>query len=196
MLTHVRRSFSPAATPSPSPARSLTPAAPTWSQGIVRDALGEDRWGLLDGRQVLQAVSCLVKPVPNDRVLVATMADGADYILHVLVRELPGSATLAVPGAEHLLICQHRVDVCATQSIALRAMDSVELTAVRGSLSLNARNLFASAAESLVQTARSYIGQVEQFVVNASQLLHLRGEQMLITARKDAKIDAERISLG
>ncbi len=188
MLANSRRSF--ASSP------SAACVAPLWSEAIVHDALGDDGWSLHDGRRAHQAVSCLIRPAPRDHVLVATLADGGAYILHVLAREPGGSAMLAVPGADGLSICQRTVEVCATQTIALRAMDSVEVTAVRGALSLSARNLFASAAESLVHTARSYVGQVEQLLLNASALMHLRGEQMVITARRDAKIDAERISLG
>jgi hypothetical protein len=37
---------------------------------------------------------------------------------------------------------------------------------------------------------------VEQFLLDARQFLSLHGEQVMIIARQDAKIDAERISLG
>jgi Protein of unknown function (DUF3540) len=175
---------------------SRSPMAPAWSEAVIRLALGADTWRLDNGRQARQAVSCLVTPAPGDRVLIATLADGADYVLHVLARDNRGDATLSVPGADRLSIRQSHVDVSASETIALRAADDIELTSVRGSLSLNARNVFASATESLVHTARSYVGQVEQFLLNARQLLRLHGEQAIITARQDAKIDAERISLG
>jgi len=84
----------------------------------------------------------------------------------------------------------------AASAATYMVSNEIELTAVQGPLSLNARQIFTNASESLVQTARSYIGQVEQFLLNARQLLRLHGEQTMITARQDAKIDAERISLG
>ena len=114
----------------------------------------------------------------------------------MLDREDRECATLAVPGAQRLSIRQGCVDVAAERGIALRAGHEVEITAVQGSLMLTARNLFASAAESMVHTASSYVGQVEQFLISARQLLRLHGEQAIVTARQDAKIDAERISLG
>ncbi|MGO4702997.1 DUF3540 domain-containing protein [Dyella sp. 2RAB6] len=170
--------------------------APTWFEATVHDAAGRDSWRLDDGRSAHQAVSCVVTPQPGDRVLLVATADGDCFVLHVLARAEGGRATLAVPGAEAVSIRQAEVDIAATRSIALRAGDGVEVTAVQGTLALNGRQLFACAAESLVQTARTYVGQVEQFLLDARQLLRLHGEQAMITARQDAKIDAERISLG
>jgi hypothetical protein len=171
-------------------------ATPVWSEAVVSEALDDSYWRLDDGRRVQQAVSCLITPAPGDRVLIATLVDGSDYVLHVLSREDRSRATLSVPGTQRLSIHQQSVDVSATQTIALRATNNIEVTAVHGAVSLTARNVFASATESLVNTARTYVGQVEQFLLSARQLLRLHGEQAIITARQDAKIDAERISLG
>ncbi|HEY9131313.1 MAG TPA: DUF3540 domain-containing protein [Dyella sp.] len=169
--------------------------APYWFEAVIRDSLEDGAWRLDDGRATRQAVSCLVTPQTGDRVLVLGASGDECFVLHVLEREQGGRATLTVPGADSVSIRQGHVDI-ASQTIALRSSDSMELTAVQGPISLNARNMFVGAAESLVHTARSYIGQVEQFMLQARQLLRLHGEQAVITARQDAKIDAERISLG
>lgn len=174
----------------------VVPTALAWFEASIHAAAGRDTWRLDDGRSARQAVSCLVTPQPGDRVLLVGTADGECFVLHVLARADGGRATLAVPGADALSIRQAEVDIAATRSIALRAAGDVEVTAVQGVLSLNARQLFASAAESLVHTARTYVCQVEQFLLDARQFLRLHSEQAMITARQDAKIDAERISLG
>lgn len=176
--------------------RSFTRSTPQLSEAVIHEALDGHAWRLEDGRAARQATSCVVTPEPGDRVLLVSMADDSRYVLHVLSRQDRRGATLNVPGAERLSIRQENIDVAASQTIALRAARDMELTAVQGPLSLNARNIFASAADSFVQTACSYVGQVEQFMLHARQLLRLHGEQTLVTARQDAKIDAERISLG
>ena len=163
---------------------------------IVRDRGEDGMCRLVDGRRARQAVSCLLAPEPRDRVLVHTADDGETFVLHILDRRDRRCAVLAAPGAERLSIRQQSVDVAASRDIALRAGEGVEVTAVRGSLMLGARNLFASASESLVHTASTYVGKVGQYLVSARQLLRLDGEQAVLTARQDAKIDAERISLG
>lgn len=175
--------------------RSFTRSTPQLSEAVIHEALDGHVWRLEDGRAARQATSCVVTPEPGDRVLLVSMADDSRYVLHVLSRQEHRGATLNVPGAERLSIRQANIDV-ASQTIAMRAVGEMELTAVQGPLSLNARNIFASAAESLVHTACAYVGQVEQFLLHARQLLRLHGEQTLVTARQDAKIDAERISLG
>ncbi|WP_369930330.1 DUF3540 domain-containing protein [Xanthomonas sp. NCPPB 2632] len=162
---------------------------------IVRDMAEAGTWRLADGRLARQAVSCLVTPEPGDRVLLHGSDDDL-FVLHVLDRKDRRSACLSVPGAERLSLRQDTVDVTATKDIAVRAGQGIELTAVRGSLMLSARNLFASAAESLVHTAATYVGKVDQFLVSARHLLRLDGEQAVLDARQDVKIDAERITLG
>ncbi|MET0616277.1 MAG: DUF3540 domain-containing protein [Luteibacter sp.] len=169
--------------------------ASSQADAVILDLAADGCFRLVDGRRARQAVSCLVTPGPGDRVLVHDADDGS-FVLHVLDRRDRRCATLAVPGVQRLSIRQPSVDIAASTDIALRAGDGIELTAVRGSLSLNARNLFASASESLVHTAATYVGKVGQFLVSARHLLRLESEQAMLSARQDAKIDAERISLG
>jgi hypothetical protein len=171
-------------------------AAPARADALVQEALEGHLWRLDDGRTAHQAVSCLIAPQPGDRVLLAESSEGRLYVLHVLERQERSCATLTVPGAQRLSIRQGSVHVTADRELALCAGEQAQLTAVRGPLTLTGHHLFASAAESMVSTARSYIGQVEQFLLTARQLLRLHGEQAIVTARQDAKIDAERISLG
>ena len=171
-------------------------STPHLSEAIVHEVLEDNFWRLDDGRCAQQATSCLITPQAGDRVLLVCMADDSHYLLQVLTRKENSHATLAVPGADRLSIQQRQVDVSASKGIALRAMENVEVTALRGPISLTARNIFTSAADSLVQTARSCIGQVDQFLITARQLMRLHSEQTIVTARQDAKIDAERISLG
>ena len=175
---------------------SRTRSTPQLSEAVIHEAVDNEMWRLQDGLCARQATSCLITPQAGDRVLLVCMADDSHYVLHVLSRQDKRSATLAVPGTERLSIQQGSIDVSATQAIAMRAGGEVAITALHGPLSLGAPNIFTSATESLVHTARSYVGQVEQLLFKASQLLRLHGEQVIVTARQDAKIDAERISLG
>ncbi|KGI78444.1 hypothetical protein LF63_0108110 [Oleiagrimonas soli] len=170
--------------------------APEWSEAVIHSSLDDGLWLMQDGRSARQAVSCLITPQAGDEVLLVRTAEGRYHVLHVLDRVEREQVVMTVPGAQRLTIRQPDVDVSAEQTISMRAADGVDITAARGSLSLNARNVFTSAAESLVQTAYHYVGQVEHFLVSARQLLRIDSEQALVTARQDAKIDAERVSLG
>jgi hypothetical protein len=178
--------------------RSLTRQrnSPQLSEAVIHEALGDDHWRLDDGRSAQQATSCLIRPEAGDRVLLVCMADTSHYVLHVLARVEPRNATLSVPGADSLAIRQNHVDVAATQTIALRAACEVEISAAQGTLSLRGRDVLTSAVQSLVHTARSCVSQVDRFMLDARELLRLHGEQTIVTARQDAKIDAERVSLG
>jgi len=88
------------------------------------------------------------------------------------------------------------VSIRATEQIALHALRDVDITAATGVLSLNARNLFTTVQESLVQNVRHFVGKAEQYLLDAKQLLKLHGKQALITAEHDVKVDGERISMG
>ena len=164
------------------------------SSGKISLEIEENRYRLEDGRRARQAFSCLIEPQAGDEVLVF---DGEEsFVVAVLARPQAGEAVLTVPGARALSIRQPRIALDAVEHAALRSGRDLELTAATGTLALNARDLFTTVAGSLVENVRHYVGRVEQYLLEARGLLRLHGEQALVTAEKDVKVDAERISMG
>jgi len=159
-------------------------------------SLGSHSFLLNDGRSATQALSCLICPEVGDQVLVATCNGDTPYILHILCRPNLQQAQLSVPGAEQLCIQQGKVTIAAKQSISLSALVDVEVSAATGVLSLNARSLFATVSENLVQNVGHFIGRAEHYLLEVKQLLGMHGQQVLVTAEHDVKVDAERISMG
>jgi hypothetical protein len=105
-----------------------------------------DRWFLFDaaGRaplRALRAESCLVEPECGDTVLLAAGgANAISYVLAVLARANPQSATLALPGdvALHteqgaLRVEAANIDMNAARGVALRAPEIV-MEGVRGEM--------------------------------------------------------------
>jgi hypothetical protein len=178
------------------PPRAPAQLEPGWAEANVAVELKDGSYLLDDGRIARQAASCLVAPELGDRVLVAACRQNDNYIVHLLARQCAESAFVGVPGAQQLTLRQPRIALCASERLALHSARDVELTAAAGTLSLSARNLFATVAESLVQNARQYVGNVEHYLLQARQILRLHGKQASITAEHDVKVDAERISLG
>lgn len=150
---------------------------------------------LNDGRIARQALSCLIRPEIGDHVL-ASACQHDTYILHILQRHGLRQAQLSVPGVSDLRIEQEQLSLMASDSIRLRALHDVEVSAASGVLSLNARNLFTTVQESLVQHAGHFIGKAGHYLLEVRQLLRLHSQQALITAEEDVKVDGERISMG
>jgi hypothetical protein len=167
-----------------------------WSEACVAIALDDNRFLLDDGRLARQALSCLVTPEAGDRVLAAASALGEHYVVHVLARAAGAAVRLEAPGADELRIVQPRIALQATDEIALRSLRGVEVTAATGVLALNANNLHCTVNESLVESMRNYVGQADQYLLEAAGLLRLQGEHAMLLAERDVKVDAERISVG
>lgn len=149
-----------------------------------------------DGRRARRAVSCLVELQPGDRVLAASGAEGDTHVLHVLVRPPGGDAAVSVPGAHALAVRQPRIALHAQERVDIGSAGDVAVTAAGGSLSLEGRSVFVRAVDSLVQQAEHLIGRAGQYLLDARGLLRLHGEHALITAERDVKVDADRISMG
>ena len=194
------------------PPLSMTHEPPNpWIEATVDEALPEHRFGLTDGRIAAQAASCLLCPLPGDRVLVFDGREGR-YITAVLLRATapvqpvctgrdetaaaPATARLSVPGAERLLIQQPQIDIQAQTSLRLQSRGDAALTSAHGTVSISAQHLLSTVSGSLVQTARHWVTQVEHGLLQAKALLRMHGGQTLITAKDDMKLDAERISMG
>ncbi len=156
----------------------------------------DDGGCLLDnGARATRALSCLIEPRVGDRVLAAQTGDGACHLLHILEREDRERAELSVPGADTLALRQSRIAVHAHDSLDLGSADTASLSAL-GTLSLNGGSLFASVRETLVAQAEHYVGRFGQYLLDVRALLRLHGKDALLTAERDVKVDAERISMG
>ncbi|ALU89501.1 hypothetical protein Hrubri_2316 [Herbaspirillum rubrisubalbicans M1] len=172
------------------------PLGPNWSEAQVVLELNDGNYLLDDGRVAQQALSCLLKPCVGDKALITVCQHGDIYILHLLQRQRGTSACLNLPGVQQLTITQPQIGIVATGDLGLAALGDVEVTASSGVLRLNARNLFTTVSESLVENVQHYIGRVGQYLLDVTDLFRVHGQQTSITAEQDVKIDAERISLG
>lgn len=171
------------------------PLGPDWSEAQIALELGDGSYLLDDGRMAQQSLSCLLKPSAGDRVLVAVCQEQI-YVLHLLARARSSAACINLPGIEQLTITQAQISVVASDSLGLAALGDIEVTAASGVLRFNARNLFTTVSENLVENVQHYIGRAEQYLLDVKHLLRLHGKQASVTAEQDVKIDAERISLG
>ena len=159
-------------------------------------ALEQHAYLLNDGRMAHQALSCLVRPEVGDHVLTATCQNDTSYILHILQRPEPKHVQLGAPGASEMRIEQSRITLNAAENITLHSLADVDVTAATGVLSLNGRNLFTTVHESLVQSVGQFVGKAEHYLLEVRQLLRMHGQQAIVTAEQDVKVDGERISMG
>ncbi len=187
------------------PIASTAPAAPAAPVALADTritVLFDDGSCLLgNGMRALRAVSCLVEPQIGDRVLASTSTDGPCHVLHILARNEgtrseSDSARLSVPGVTGLSLCQARIAVHAVESLHMGSAGEASLSAAGGTLSLNGRNLFVSVTDSIVEQANHYVGKIGQYLLDVRALLRLHGNDALLTAAHDIKVDAERISMG
>jgi len=175
---------------------SFSPLEPMWAEATIAVELANGNYLLDDGRVARQAASCVVTPALGDRVLVAACRPNDNYIVHLLTRQQCEEASLGVPGARRVTICQPELVLGASERLALHSLRDVEVTAASGTLSLTARNLFSTVAESMVENVRHYVGSIEQYLLDVKSMLRMHGKQASITAENDIKVDAERISMG
>lgn len=179
------------------PSAPTAPAVPTALVDTRIALLFEDGGCLLgNGVRAMRAVSCLVEPHVGDRVLASSTADGSCHVLHILARSEGDSANLSVPGASGVALRQSRIALHAGESLHLGSAGEASLSAAGGTLSLNGRNLFVTVADSIVEQASHYVGRIGQYLLDVRALLRLHGNDALITAARDIKVDAERISMG
>jgi hypothetical protein len=181
--------------------RNAAPLASRLHEAAVAVALDPERFLLDDGRVAIAAVTCVIEPRVGDSVLVLERADASRFILHILARSddadaTPAEATLTVPGAAKLTIAQASIDVVAAERAALRSMKDVDVVAATGTLTVTANDLFRTVAQSVVDALQHYVGHAEHYLLDVDGLLRQHGKQVMVTAEKDVKVDADRISMG
>lgn len=148
---------------------------------------------LANGRQARRAASCLLELEQGDTVLVS----GGEhcFVLHVLERTGPDAA-LSLPSCRKLSLRQTQISLHALETIELVSAGSARMTTLSGPLSLEAPNLFVTVAENIVQQSRYLIGRAGHYLLDVRHLFKLHAQDALLTAERDIKADAERISMG
>jgi hypothetical protein len=167
-----------------------------------------------------RAFSCLVAPVAGDRVLVSRTPEGL-YVLAILERLVPDSATLCLPSAGTLTVEAHRLRLSARDeaviegaSVRIRtgalALVSDSLTAVGRLFTWAAETIRLSSrtqemsADTMSARALDRVSIVERADVLKAGSLTQTVEEVatttapiaIIAADEDVRIDAKRVTVG
>lgn len=152
----------------------------------------------------VQAVSCLVAPVPGDRVL-TTMADGRCYVLAVLERADPG-APLSIETPGDLVLSARRVSiktgvfdlVTDAANLVGNAFNSLFRTSKRvaGTDETIARSATVSAHERVSVIAGSDVHKAGVFSQTIESAMAQSAHTAVVTAKTDIRLNAERINVG
>lgn len=160
-----------------------------------------------------QAASCLLAPVIGDRVLVYVNGEEA-FILAVLVRSTDHAAEIAVPGVERVVLsAKGRLDIHAPHvSIATGRLDMVAQALFQAGdrLTSHFRRITETVVDKVIgartittqaETRTAAIRDVEllsagTLVQTVDNVATQKSEIALITAKRDVRIDAERVSVG
>jgi len=161
----------------------------------------------------LQAASCLLAPIIGDRVLVCQ--DGGEaFILAVLARSEGGIAEISVPYADTVTIKARGAISMEAPSLQLaagtlsvmadkifqvgdvltrnfrRIVESVGNKSVHAqTLTTQADNRTAVIAQTDMVSAKSLVQTIDGVATQTSEIA-------LVTARRDVRLDGERVSLG
>jgi len=151
---------------------------------------------LTDGSRARTAVSCLLRPEPRDLVALFDIDNGQSFILAVLERADIECATVEVPGASGIRVRSRHLELLASEDVAIRSLRDLELASAAGAVNVSARNITVSALESFIQCARDCLVNLGAYALQVRGLLRIQGQNAILTAHKDMKLDGERVSVG
>ncbi|WDE14323.1 DUF3540 domain-containing protein [Thalassomonas haliotis] len=131
------------------------------------------------------AASLLVKPEVGDKVCFIEL-DGRYYLVHLLTR--------SQKNQELVLESSKKVHWIAPR-LRFTAFEQLELISLN-KLALTGKDYLMSAASTMVVHAEHMIQQLGQYSLTAKGLLKQSAKHQVITAKKDVRIDGERINMG
>jgi hypothetical protein len=164
--------------------------------GYVREVRDDATLMLSDGRCARVAASCLLQPECGDRVVLIELAGGEAFVQAILERDAARPANLQVPGAPRVTLSARQLVLAASDSLQMRSLRDIDVAAAAGVLGLTAPHVTVTAVESIIQSTKQYLASIGTYALQVSGLLRLHGQQAIVTAQQDIKIDAERISVG
>jgi hypothetical protein len=167
-----------------------------------------------------KAFSCLVEPQPGDIVLFSREPGRKNHILSITERPDDVNASLKFPG-EVTLNAAQGLNLSSAQDITL-ASEQITVLASTGLLSIDSLNAVGTKlmakidhVQTVAETVETVAGQLLQKLKNSFRLVEgvdqtraqdvittvrnlysMRSKQAAILAKKDIKVDAERIHMG
>ena len=163
------------------------------------------------------AVSCLVEPVPDDRVLVATTARGDAFVLAVLERPTDAPPRLRVEGDLDVsaggrlrFVAKDGVDIATEQDINL-VSQQLDVRSKRTRLVLDAVDFVGKVARVDAQQVKSFVGLLDQVVdrfhqkakrsyrfieevdVTRADQIDMRAEENINLRGRNAVVNAEQL---
>lgn len=111
-----------------------------------------------------QAISCLIQPAVDDRVLVETQMDGEAYITVILQRAGDAMPELKMQGGLQLRVEGGALQLISEQGIELTTLKSLSMTSEQLDLRADEGNVFLGR---LSYTGKQLISQVEKISVLA-----------------------------
>lgn len=160
--------------------------------------LNEEQWLLDHTNQADRAFSCLLKPQVGDQILYARSGDSC-HIIAVLTRASESNDKLndlSLPKYQPILLKAESIDLVGKQKLTLSSFADIEINALIGTIKCNARHLFQTIQQSVIQISKQFISRSEHQDISASKLLKSHARHQIISAEKEMKIDAERINMG
>lgn len=169
-----------------------------------------------------RAASCLLLPAPGDRVLLSAQLPDEIYVLAVLVRR-PGTPRQTELGEGVVLEVGEpgRLEISAKSTLQLRTGDisllaqkanmlvaEVSLTVREALIGFAALRWVGGLLEGSVDRVSQWMGASQRTVkgldqsrsgsseVCVDQIMSVRGQQVLISAEKLAKIDGDQVHIG
>lgn len=207
----------------PTPHGSVEPRAPSLVVGKVTAEHGVQGVEIEAGGELLAALvgfGCLVRPIAGDRVLAARIPGGV-FVLSVLERLAPDSATLALPSGGALVVEAEDIGLVArkafsvdARSIGLRAQkfnvvaDTVSLLARAANWVADQLRVSAKTQEIIADTISSKsldrVTIVERADVLRAQTLSQTIDGVAVTSApiaviatsEDLRLDGKRVTVG
>lgn len=166
----------------------------SWLDAYV-DTIQQGRCQLDNGMAATISSGCLLQPEEGDHVLMYQSGEQC-FITQVLQKKSTELARLNVQGVKQLLVDQPEISLMAHDTARITAVKDIELSAISGNLHVQANNFFSSIRDTVVEQARHKISKAFTYALDVTGLTRIHSEQTVMTAEKDLKIDAERISMG
>ena len=161
----------------------------------IVDFAKEERWLLGSGRWAHRAFSCVIRPEVGDHVLCS--ATGESSVIVAIIRRSGVSVhEMSLPGNAKLRLSAEVFSVVTKKLLELKSFGNIQIEAPLGSVATLAADVFYTARKTLVQVCSHLISKTKSWQLSAEGSVLTDAENHIMTARRDIKIDAERINMG